>query len=117
MNPASIARLVEMLEAETAALRGGDLRRATELAAAKTEEVRAFAAAAGQPPTRELALPLDRLREALAANRDALRDAVALQSRVVETVAQAVNRARASAMPGYGRGIRAGGSLAVSVRA
>jgi hypothetical protein len=117
MTEAGINRLVAMLQAETDALRAGELRKAADLAAAKTDHVREFVAAANQTPSTALAVPLDRLRRALADNREALQEALTLQSRVVETVAQAVTQVRAAATPGYGRGGRRDASLALSVRA
>lgn len=119
---AAMLKLETALAAETAALESGDLRGAAELGRAKTEALEAFLAARGQVPPEELAtaapriaLPLDRLREAIARNRAALERGIALQSRVVETIARA---GRPTTLPGYARPVGHGAApMALSVRA
>lgn len=102
-------RLEAALTAETTALEKGDLRRAAELSSGKTTALDAFIAAReglGSTPLAKaaprLALPMDRVRKAADRNRKALERGIALQGRVVETIARAAGQP-AIATPGYAR--------------
>ncbi|MGG5812162.1 hypothetical protein [Falsiroseomonas sp. CW058] len=120
---AEIAALEAALAAETRALAAGDLRGAAALGTAKQLAIEAFVAArdrlAGdEAGDRRLALPLDRLRSAIAANRGALERAMALQGRVVEAIARAAICPPGGEMPGYARpAMRGAGPVAFSLRA
>lgn len=123
-------RLAEALKAENEALAALDLTRAATLASAKMQASDAFAAATAaatkigaravgeeRATTAELA---GRLQSLGAENRRLLEHAIALQSRVIETIAGAA-LPRAAA-PGYGalgrmRSLRQAPALAVSARA
>lgn len=106
--------LLDILAAETRALQAGDLRGAAALAEAKLRAVAAFIKAGEAPPRARL----ERLRDAIEANRAALESALALQARVVEAIARAAMQPAAGEPPGYARPWRQGaGPLAVSVRA
>ncbi len=121
--PSAMRRLEQVLRAETAALAARDLRGAAAMQAEKLAAAEAFVAArdALAPAARtdvRLALPLDRLREAGAENRISLECALALQARVVTTIARAAARPAAGQPPGYARSARPGSApLAFSVRA
>ncbi|MDB5379264.1 MAG: hypothetical protein JWR00_3710 [Rubritepida sp.] len=105
-------RLAEALRAENEALAALDMTRAAAMATRKMQATDAFAAAtAAATSTRaraegetrvaaeQMALSLAHLgRE----NRQLLETAIALQSRVIETIAGAAKPL--SAAPGYGRG-------------
>jgi hypothetical protein len=107
-------RLAEALKAENEALAALDLGRAALLATRKVQASDAFAqatAAAAKLDARAegpVRIATERLAKALALlgqeNRRLLEDAIALQSRVIETIAVAT-RPYAQA-PGYGRGGR-----------
>ncbi|HYZ32062.1 MAG TPA: hypothetical protein VE684_07245 [Crenalkalicoccus sp.] len=122
-------RLAEALAAENEALAALDLRRAAGLATAKIQASEAFAAAyttatrQGVPaaglardPARGLARRLDALGTE---NRRLLERAIAIQSRVIETIATAARPA--SVPPTYGpagrRALPRAGALALAVRA
>lgn len=123
-------RLAEALRAENEALAALDLSRAAGLATAKMQASDAFAAATAaatklgaravgeeRATTVELA---GRLQSLGAENRQLLEYAIALQSRVIETIAGAA-LPRAAA-PGYGalgrmRSLRQAPALAVSAQA
>ncbi len=123
-------RLAEALRAENEALAALDLTRAAGLATAKMQASDAFAAAtaaaskigikavgAERATTADLATRLQALG---AENRQLLEHAIALQSRVIETIAGAA--LPRSAAPGYGalgrmRSLRQAPALAVSARA
>ncbi len=122
-------RLAEALRLENEALAALDLARAASLATAKMQASDAFAAAtaaASKTGTRALgderettAALAARLQTLGAENRRLLEHAIALQSRVIETIAGAA-LPRAAA-PGYGamgraRALRQAPSLAVSAR-
>lgn len=122
-------RLAEALRAENEALAALDLPRAAGLADGKIAASDAFAAAyaaqakhgaAPEGPVREAAALLARRLDELGQeNRRLLERAVALQSRVIETIAAAA--APRAAMPGYAPAGRAAAyrpqALAVSARA
>lgn len=122
-------RLAEALRAENEALAALDLPRAAGLADGKIAASDAFAAAyaaqakhgaAPEGPVREAAAILARRLDELGQeNRRLLERAVALQSRVIETIAAAA--APRAAMPGYAPAGRAAAyrpqALAVSARA
>jgi hypothetical protein len=120
---AAMRRLEQALRAETAALAARDLRGAAAMQAEKLAAAEAFVAArdalgAAERTDTRLALPLDRLREAGAENRIALERALALQARVVTTIARAAARPAAGQPPGYARSAKpASAPLAFSVRA
>ena len=123
-------RLAEALRAENEALAALDLNRAAGLATAKMQASDAFAAATAaatklgakavgeeRTTTAELA---GRLQSLGAENRKLLEHAIALQSRVIETIAGAA--LPRTAAPGYGalgrmRSLRQAPALAVSARA
>ena len=126
-------RLAEALRAENEALAAMDLTRAAEISAAKTAASEAFAAAwasaqktgmatrggAASPEATATALA-DRLAHLSAENRRLLEHAIALQARVIETIAgAALPRANP---PTYGQGgtrpvLRATPAVALSSRA
>jgi hypothetical protein len=123
-------RLAEALRAENEALAALDLGRAAAMATRKVQASDAFAQATAaaaklnaraEGPTRASA---ERLAQALASlgqeNRRLLEDAIALQSRVIETIAHATRPYVAA--PGYGRAGRQrmapqAAALAVATRA
>lgn len=123
-------RLAEALRAENEALAALDLGRAAAMATRKVQASDAFAQATAaaarlnaraEGPARAAA---ERLAQALAAlgqeNRRLLEQAIALQSRVIETIAQAARPP--SGVPGYGRAGRQrpapqSAALAVATRA
>ena len=122
-------RLAEALKAENEALAALDLGRAAALATAKMQASDAFAAATAAAtktgaravgPERETTAELaQRLQSLGAENRRLLEHAIALQSRVIETIAGAA-LPRAAA-PGYGamgkmRTLRQAPPLALSAR-
>ncbi|MBC7431461.1 MAG: hypothetical protein H7345_05280 [Rubritepida sp.] len=123
-------RLAEALRLENEALAALDLNRAAGFATAKMQASDAFAAAtaaatkigvkaAGEQRATTAALAT-RLQALGAENRKLLEHAIALQSRVIETIAGAA-LPRAAA-PGYGalgrvRSLRQARGLAVSARA
>lgn len=121
-------RLAEALRAENEALAALDLSRAAGLANGKIAATDAFAAAyaaqakhgaAPEGPVREAAAILARgLDELGRENRRLLERAVALQSRVIETIAAAA--APRSPLPGYAPAARAAAfrpqALALSAR-
>lgn len=104
-------RLAEALHAENEALSALDLTRAAALATRKIQATDAFAAAtaAARRTDARAEGPARLAAEALAVsladlgqqNRRLLEGAIALQSRVIETIAGAVRPL--SAAPGYGR--------------
>lgn len=107
-------RLAEALRAENQALAALDLSRAAPLAAAKIQAAEIFARehdacvkthAKAAGPERAAA---ERLAEALgrltAENRSALERAIALQSRVIETIAGAARNAALRRAGNYGAG-------------
>lgn len=120
--------LSDALEQETAALHRGEYDAAARLAPAKLAALKAFTEAAAQraadPALRSDADPeweaqvspdddlsdsidvLNRLREAVGANRAALEAALAVQGRVVELVTDAL-RAQSGAPVGYGTALPA----------
>ncbi|MFC7612054.1 hypothetical protein [Teichococcus aestuarii] len=70
-----------------------------------------------RPVAADLALLVDRLRAGVEANRAMLQQALAVQARVIETMARAAGQA-ASATQGYGPAGTAGAApLALSLRA
>jgi hypothetical protein len=111
-------RLADALRAENEALAALDLARAAQLADRKIQASDAFAAATqaaartqarAEGPTRLQAERLARsLSELGTENRRLLESAIALQSRVIETIAAAVRPIRAVA--GYGHVGRGGTS-------
>ena len=122
-------RLAEALRAENEALAALDLNRAAALATAKMQASDAFAAATtaatktGARPVGEeratTAALASRLQSLGAENRQLLEHAIALQSRVIETIAGAA--LPRSAAPGYGalgrlRSPRQAPALAISAR-
>jgi len=123
-------RLAEALRAENDALATLDLSRAAMLAATKIQAAEGFAAAhasclkAGTPaegPEHEVAERLAAALDGLAReNRSALERAIALQSRVIETIAGATRAAaRRTGNGGYGaegRSLQPLGPLALSAR-
>jgi len=123
-------RLAEALRAENEALAALDLSRAASLANGKIAASDAFAAAyaaqakhgtAPAGPVREAAAILARRLDELGQeNRRLLERAVALQSRVIETIAGAA-LPRAAAAPGYAPAGRAPAprapAIALSARA
>ncbi len=115
--------LEALLREETAALKARDLRGAAALQPAKTIAVEDFVKARATLDTKgpldhRLALLVDGLRDSAAANRVALEDALALQSRVVKAIARVATRPEGNGMPGYARPARTGtGAIALSVRA
>jgi hypothetical protein len=119
---AALQALHDALEAESAALEQGALRQAGELSRAKVAALEGFVAAraalspaeaSAQAP--RLMLPMERLRLAVARNREALERGIAIQSRVVELIARA---ARPPAAPGYAKPARnEGAAIAFSLRA
>ena len=123
-------RLAEALKAENEALAALDLGRAAAMAAAKMQASDAFAAATAEATRTGIkamgeergttAALADRLQSLGAENRRLLEHAITLQSRVIETIANAA-LPRAVA-PGYGalgraRKLRQPPPLAVSARA
>jgi hypothetical protein len=119
---AEFQALEAALAAETAALLAGDLRGAARLGTTKQLAIERFVAArdrmGGDAADRRLALPLDRLRNAIQANRAALEHGMAVQAQVVETIARAAIRPPGGTLPGYARTTRRGaGPVAFSVRA
>jgi hypothetical protein len=123
-------RLAEALKAENEALAALDLGRAAALAAAKMQASEAFAAATAEATRTGIkamgeergttAALAERLQSLGAENRRLLEHAINLQSRVIETIANAA-LPRAAA-PGYGalgraRKLRQPPPLAVSARA
>ena len=123
-------RLAEALRAENEALAALDLTRAAALATRKMQATDAFAAATRAAETMKARAEGDtraqaeRLAEALAAlgqeNRRLLEHAIALQSRVIETIAIATRPYTHA--PGYGRAGRhrpapQAAALAVATRA
>ncbi|HEY4251050.1 MAG TPA: hypothetical protein VGM87_07610 [Roseomonas sp.] len=103
-------RLAEALLAENAALAKLDLAQAGQLAGDKIRATDAFAAAAqscqklgtrAEGPERSVAQALTaQIADLGAENRRLLQRAIALQSRVIETIAQAALPA-ANPLPGY----------------
>lgn len=100
--------LSEVILAETRALQGRDLLRAAALSKAKTAALEAFVSARARMSQEQaaagggqLAHLVDRLRDQVEANRQALEQGIALQSRVIETIAEAAAQP-AIATPGYG---------------
>jgi hypothetical protein len=101
----------QILAEENALLDALDLPAAGALLARKREAVRALQAAlvSGRAATSaELSVEAERLRESLQrlavlgeANRAAIERGLALQMRLMQTIAQAVPRARASEAPVY----------------
>jgi hypothetical protein len=119
----SILALTEVMAAETRALNARDVAAAVGLAQAKRAAVDAFLAArAGlsreelRPVAAQLAVAVDRLREGVRDNRALLEQALAVQGRVIQTLAQAATRS-AQAAGSYGRSVGASSPLAISVRA
>ncbi|MCQ4162278.1 hypothetical protein NON00_20400 [Roseomonas sp. GC11] len=123
--------LSAVIVAETRALKARDLVGAAALGPAKTAALDAFVAARARMTPEEaaaggghLAHLVDRLREEVEANRAALEEGLALQARVIETIAGAAAEP-ALATPGYrppgagrGKAERLGAApLAVSVTA
>lgn len=116
-------RLAETLRDENEALATLDFSRAAQLAAAKIQAAEGFAAAqaacdkagrAFDQAEREVAARLTEAIEGLARdNRAALERAIALQSRVIETIAGAASAATRRAGGNYG----AGGQAAAPYRA
>ncbi|WP_419898087.1 hypothetical protein [Roseomonas sp. USHLN139] len=101
--------LTEVILAETAALERRDLRGAAALSGKKVAALEAFVAARARMTPQEaaaggaaLAQLVDRLRDQVEANRAALQMGIALQGRVLETIAGAAAQP-AIATPGYGR--------------
>ena len=128
---AAALRLAETLRDENEALATLDFSRAAVLAAAKIQAADGFAAAqaacqkadaAFDQAEREVAIRLAEAIESLTRdNRAALERAIALQSRVIETIAGAANNAARRAGGSYGAGGHAAGpyrapSLALSAR-
>lgn len=123
-------RLAEALRAENDALATLDLSRAAMLAATKIQAAEGFAAAhaaclkAGtraEGPEHEVAERLATALDGLAReNRSALERAIALQSRVIETIADVTRAAaRRAGSGGYGaegRSVQPLGPLALSAR-
>jgi gamma-glutamyltranspeptidase len=120
---AAAARLADALRAENEALAALDLKRAAAMLPEKTEAAAAFTALGNamrpgqEPEARDLAA---RLRDLAEENRRLLERAIAVQGRVLETIASAA-RAQASA-PRYGaRGAlapdRKAAAFALSARA
>ena len=122
-------RLAEALRAEIDALATLDLSRAAMLAAAKIQAAEGFAAAhaaclkAGaraEGPEQEVAERLAAALDGLAQeNRSALERAIALQSRVIETIVGATRVAARRAGGGYGaegQTLQPLGPLALSAR-
>lgn len=123
-------RLAEALRAENEALAALDLSRAANLATGKIAASDAFAAAyaaqakhgsAPEGPVREAAAVLARRLEELGReNRRLLERAVALQSRVIETIAGAAlpkAKVQGYAPAGYRPGAARPPALALSARA
>ena len=116
-------RLAETLRDENEAHATLDFSRAAQLAAAKIQAAEGFAAAqiacqkanmAFDQAEREVAARLTEAIEGLAReNRVALERAIALQSRVIETIAGAANHAPRRTGGSYG----AGGRVAAPYRA
>jgi hypothetical protein len=118
-----ILALTETIMAETRALKAQDFAAAAAMAPSKRAAVEAFIAARAtlsqdelRPIAADLAMVVDRLRDSLHDNRALLEQAVVVQGRVIETLAQAATRAAPSA-GNYGRGGGAASPLAISVRA
>lgn len=124
-------RLAETLRDENEALATLDFTRAATLAAAKIQAAEGFAAAQAEcqkasaafdQAEREVATRLAEAIDGLAReNRVALERAIALQSRVIETIAGAATTAARRAGGGYGAGGQAAGpyrapALALSAR-
>ena len=105
-------RLAEALRAENEALAALDMTRAAAMATRKMQATDAFAAAAAaatstraraEGETRAAAEKMARsLTDLGRENRELLETAIALQSRVIETIAGAAKPLAAA--PGYGRG-------------
>lgn len=124
MTPdAAVRRFLRVLDAENALLDAGDVPGAVALVAEKQA-----AADALRTALKAATLPagvLDELRRRTDANAERLRLAMAVQSRILEMVAQAAVAARSGGSPGgYGRpGGRPGatasrhGPLALALRA
>ncbi|MBL6454078.1 hypothetical protein JMJ55_02010 [Belnapia sp. T6] len=122
-------RLAEALGAENEALAALDLPRAAGLATAKMQAADAFAAAfatarkfglrAEGPERRQAAELTERLQRLGAENRRLLERAIAVQSRVIETIAgAALPRAGTGAYGAAGRpaGARQAPALAMATR-
>ncbi|MBP0447473.1 hypothetical protein J8J14_22180 [Roseomonas sp. SSH11] len=118
-----VVALTEVMAAETRALKAHDVAAAVALAQDKRAAVDAFLAArvglSGEelrPIAAQLAVAVDRLREGVRDNRLLLEQAMAVQGRVIETLARAATRSTQSAVS-YGRSVGASSPLAISVRA
>ncbi|NKC31697.1 hypothetical protein [Falsiroseomonas selenitidurans] len=96
---AAVEALEQALRAETQALKARDLLGAAAMQPEKTRAVEAFVRLRGLAPDRSMALRIDRLRQAVALNREMLEAAMALQARVLGVIARAASRP--AAMPGY----------------
>jgi hypothetical protein len=103
-------RLNQVLAEETALLGALDLAGATAMLTRKRDAVTALLAAlaGGATTSAEISVEAEKLRESLQrlailgqANRTAIERGLALQMRLIQTIAQAVPRARALEAPVY----------------
>jgi hypothetical protein len=92
----AMAALEAALLAETAALSRRDLAGASRLSEAKSRALEGFVAARAALPAAErpqaLSLDLEGLRQAVLGNRKALEEALGLQGKLIEIIAQATRR-------------------------
>ena len=119
----TILALTGVMAAETKAFQAQDLVGAAAQASAKQAAVTAFLLARGaltaeelRPLASQLAVVVDRLRDGVRENRVLLEQAIAVQGRVVQTLAVAAKRSTPAA-GNYGRSAGAFSPLAISVRA